>query len=161
MKRIAEYQRLASFNQNKHDLFFIGRGQDYALCCEGSLKLKEISYMHSEAYAAGELKHGTISLVTEGVPVIACITTEGVAEKTVNNIKEVRERGAHVILVAKDSLICESDCYDDAIRLPDADEFVMPIVGVVPLQTYAYYTAVVRGCDVDKPRNLAKSVTVE
>jgi glucosamine--fructose-6-phosphate aminotransferase (isomerizing) len=160
-EKIAEYQRLASFNQNKHDLFFIGRGQDFALCCEGSLKLKEISYMHSEAYAAGELKHGTISLVTEGVPVIACITSDGIAEKTVSNIKEVKARGAHVILVAQSGKYEDADFCDDMITLPEADEMVMPIVGIVPLQTYAYYTAVVRGCDVDKPRNLAKSVTVE
>ena len=117
--------------------------------------------MHSEAYAAGELKHGTISLVTEDVPVIACITAEGVAEKTVSNIKEVKARGAHVILVAEQGAFEAADFCDEVIALPAADEFVMPIVGVVPLQTYAYYTAVMRGCDVDKPRNLAKSVTVE
>ena len=160
-EKIGQYQRLASYNQNKHDLFFIGRGQDFALCCEGSLKLKEISYMHSEAYAAGELKHGTISLVTEDVPVIACITSEGVAEKTVSNIKEVKARGAHVILVANRGMCEVAEICDSKIELPDADELVMPVVGIVPLQTYAYYTAVVRGCDVDKPRNLAKSVTVE
>ncbi len=155
------YQRLASFNQNVHDMFFIGRGQDYALCCEGSLKLKEISYMHSEAYASGELKHGTISLITQGVPTLAAITEDALAEKTINNIKEVKARGAFVICLCKKGALEGADFYDEIIELPITDEMLMPIVGIVPLQTYAYYTAVCKGCDVDKPRNLAKSVTVE
>lgn len=156
-----KYQQLASVIQNKHDLFFIGRGQDYALCCEGSLKLKEISYMHSEAYAAGELKHGTISLITEGVPCIAVATEDALTEKTISNIKEVKARGAYVIYVTKQGRADALDFCDQIIELPETEEILMPVIGVVPLQMLAYYTAVYRGCDVDKPRNLAKSVTVE
>ena len=156
-----KYQKLAWLNQNVHDLFFIGRGQDYALCCEGSLKLKEISYMHSEAYAAGELKHGTISLITEGVPVVAVTTDSAMTEKTVSNIKEVKARGAFVIYICKKGAAVESDFYDELIEVPETDEILMPVLAIVPMQTYAYYTAVCKGCDVDKPRNLAKSVTVE
>jgi len=158
---MAHYEKLAAMNKDVHDLFYIGRGQDYALCCEGSLKLKEISYMHSEAYAAGELKHGTISLVTEGVPVVAVATDASITEKTISNIKEVKARGAFVIYVCKKGAAAEGDFYDALIELPVTDEVLMPIVAIVPLQSYAYYTAVCKGCDVDKPRNLAKSVTVE
>jgi len=158
---MAHYEKLAAMNKDVHDLFYIGRGQDYALCCEGSLKLKEISYMHSEAYAAGELKHGTISLVTEGVPVVAVATDDSITEKTISNIKEVKARGAFVIYVCKKGAAAGADFYDELIELPVTDEVLMPIVGIVPLQSYAYYTAVCKGCDVDKPRNLAKSVTVE
>ncbi len=158
---MAHYEKLAAMNKDVHDLFYIGRGQDYALCCEGSLKLKEISYMHSEAYAAGELKHGTISLVTEGVPVVAIATDDSITEKTISNIKEVKARGAFVIYVCKKGAAAEGDFYDALIELPVTDEVLMPIVAIVPLQSYAYYTAVCKGCDVDKPRNLAKSVTVE
>lgn len=154
-------KRLASLYQNSHDLFFIGRGQDYCLCCEGSLKLKEISYMHSEAYAAGELKHGTISLVTEGMPVIAVTTEAALYEKTVSNIKEVKARGASVVLLTSVPDAGSADFADHVIALPQAQELVLPLAGVVVLQLFAYYTAVLRGCDVDKPRNLAKSVTVE
>ncbi len=154
-----EYKRLASIYQGAHDMFFIGRGQDSALCCEGSLKLKEISYMHSEAYAAGELKHGTISLITEGVPVVAVATTEAMLEKTVSNVKEVAARGAAVIFVSQ--LEAEGGFYKEKIVLPTLDEAVMPILAIIPMQLFAYYVAIARGCDVDKPRNLAKSVTVE
>ncbi len=144
-----------------HDLFYIGRGRDYATCCEGSLKLKEISYMHSEAYAAGELKHGAISLIVPGMPVIAVVTDPSLAEKTVSNVKECKARGAHVLLVCREDLCTDADCYDEKILIPaDADLF-LPIATIVPLQTMAYYAAVQMGCDVDKPRNLAKSVTVE
>ncbi|MBS7263465.1 MAG: glutamine--fructose-6-phosphate transaminase (isomerizing) [Eubacteriales bacterium] len=156
-----EYQRMATTYRNSHDLFFIGRGQDWAICCEGSLKLKEISYMHSEAYAAGELKHGTISLIEEGVPVIAISTTAALREKTISNLKEVLARGAHVIYECPASAVPEQKFYHDIIVLPDIDESVMPILAIIPLQMIAYYTAVDRGSDVDKPRNLAKSVTVE
>lgn len=157
-------QKLASLNSNISNLFFIGRGHDYSLCCEGSLKLKEISYIHSEAYAAGELKHGTISLITDGVPVIAVITEKDVAEKTISNIKEVKTRGAFVILIADKACIDEKnvdDICDELILLDSTAPLLMPIICAVLLQLYAYYTAVYRGCDVDKPRNLAKSVTVE
>ncbi len=143
-------------------LLYIGRGLDYALSMEGSLKLKEISYIHSEAYAAGELKHGTISLIYPGMPVIAVDTQKALHEKTVSNIKEVKARGAVTILVCGDSYQPEADIADHCFRLPEtADDQLMPMPAVVPLQLIAYYTAVLRGNDVDKPRNLAKSVTVE
>lgn len=143
------------------DLFFIGRGMDYALSLEGSLKLKEISYIHSEAYAAGELKHGTISLITEGTPVIAVATCDDCYEKMVSNIKEVRARGAKVILICKKDAPGSRDFSDRAVFLPRATELLMPLLAVPVLQLFAYHVSVLRGCDVDKPRNLAKSVTVE
>ena len=142
-------------------LLYIGRGLDYALSMEGSLKLKEISYIHSEAYAAGELKHGTISLITKGMPVIAVATQNTLLEKTISNIKEVRSRGAMVILVCDNKCTADKDVADYIIKVPQIDELVMPVLAAVPLQLLAYYTSVNRGNDVDKPRNLAKSVTVE
>ena len=128
---------------------------------EGSLKLKEISYIHSESYAAGELKHGTISLITEGMPVIAVVTQDDLEAKTISNIKEVKSRGAMVILVCGKDVQVEDEVADYVIRLPKADKLLMPMVAAVPLQLIAYYAAVLKGNDVDKPRNLAKSVTVE
>ena len=154
-------KELAKVNASVEDSFFIGRGQDYALCMEGSLKLKEISYMHSEAYAAGELKHGTISLVSPGTPCVVVATTEALLEKTVSNAKEVKARGAYVLFVCRAGMVPQADVYDDLLTLPETDELLEPIAGIVPLQYYAYCTAVEKGCDVDKPRNLAKSVTVE
>ena len=146
---------------NAESLLYIGRGLDYALSMEGSLKLKEISYIHSESYAAGELKHGTISLVTEQMPVIAVATQKNLLEKTISNIKEVKARGAMVILICNQEVEVDTDVADHVIKLPNVDELLMPMVAAVPLQLVAYYTAVLKGCDVDKPRNLAKSVTVE
>ncbi|WP_195276767.1 glutamine--fructose-6-phosphate transaminase (isomerizing) [Anaerotruncus rubiinfantis] len=143
------------------DLFFLGRGLDYALSMEGSLKLKEVSYIHCEAYAAGELKHGTISLITPGVPVVAMATQEVLLPKMVSNIKEVHSRGADVLLIGKKGLEIDPEIYGRRFDLPALDDLFMPIPGVVVLQLLAYHTAVLRGCDVDKPRNLAKSVTVE
>ena len=152
---------LASRYVNTQSCFFIGRGFDYALSLEGSLKLKEISYVHSDAYAAGELKHGTISLITEGVPVMALATQKQVYEKTLSNAKETRSRGARVLLfTTKDAPVPEGVA-DAVVRLDDYEEVLMPLQLIVPLQLFAYYMAVLRGCDVDKPRNLAKSVTVE
>lgn len=142
-------------------LLYIGRGLDYALSMEGSLKLKEISYIHSESYAAGELKHGTISLITEDTPVIAVATQKNLLEKTVSNIKEVKARGAKVILVAREDFVVDKEAYDYLVTVPKMDDILMPIPAAVPLQLIAYYTSVNRGNDVDKPRNLAKSVTVE
>ena len=159
--RIALYQHLASLNRSKHDFFIIGRGQDYAAGCEGAMKIKEVSYLHCESYAAGELKHGTISLITEGVPCLAIATDRSLVEKTVSNIKEVKARGGQVVFLCTEGLAKGQDFYDYAIELPETDGLLMPIVAIVSVQTYAYYTAVYRGCDVDKPRNLAKSVTVE
>lgn len=152
---------LASQFMNSDDLFFMGRGFDYALSLEGSLKLKEISYIHSEAYAAGELKHGTISLVVEGTPVVALATQDNVFEKTLSNVKEVKTRGGRVILLCKQDAQVSSDVADYVLRLPDFEGVLMPLLMIVPLQLFAYYMSVLRGCDVDKPRNLAKSVTVE
>ena len=142
-------------------LLYIGRGLDYALSMEGSLKLKEISYIHSESYAAGELKHGTISLITENMPVIAVATQKALREKTISNIKEVKARGARVILVCRESDNVDPDAVDLKFGLPEFDDLLMPMIAVVPLQLIAYYTSVLKGNDVDKPRNLAKSVTVE
>lgn len=143
------------------DLFFIGRGLDYALSCEGSIKLKEISYIHSEAYAAGELKHGTLSLVTEGIPVIALATQANVYSKMISNIREVRARGAAVILITNGAAEVDSTIYDYHIALPYLPDNFTPFTAAVALQMLAYYTSVHRGLNVDQPRNLAKSVTVE
>ena len=142
-------------------LLYIGRGLDYALSMEGSLKLKEISYIHSESYAAGELKHGTISLITKGMPVIAVATQSRLFEKTVSNIKEVKARGAKVIMICKEGDDIPADVADFVLKVPTFEEILLPMLVCVPLQLIAYYTAVQRGNDVDQPRNLAKSVTVE
>ena len=131
------------------------------LSLEGSLKLKEISYVHSDAYAAGELKHGTISLITDGVPVIALATQKQVYEKTISNAKETKSRGAKVLLFTTQDAVVPDGVADYVVRLDDYDDLLMPLQLIVPLQLFAYYMAVLRGCDVDKPRNLAKSVTVE
>ena len=152
---------LASRFVNTQSCFFIGRGFDYSLSLEGSLKLKEISYVHSDAYAAGELKHGTISLVTDGVPVIALATQKQVYEKTISNAKETKSRGARVILFTTKDAVVPDGVADYVVRLDDYEGLLMPLQLIVPLQLFAYYMAVLRGCDVDKPRNLAKSVTVE
>lgn len=143
------------------DVFFLGRALDYHVALEGSLKLKEISYIHAEAYAAGELKHGTLALITRGIPVVALATQKSVYEKTLSNIKEVKARDAVVIGVAAmgDTELCKYT--DHVIFVPETDELLIPLLTVLPLQLLAYYTALTRGCDVDKPRNLAKSVTVE
>ena len=143
------------------DIFFLGRGLDYALSMEGSLKLKEISYIHSEAYAAGELKHGTISLITDNVPVIAVATQQDVYAKMISNVREVRSRGAMVILITNSGVTVDASLCDHHIILPEIDDLYTPFLCVVILQYLAYYVAVGRGLNVDQPRNLAKSVTVE
>lgn len=155
---IKTFAQQYGFNE---DVFFIGRSLDYAVALEGSLKLKEISYIHAEAYAAGELKHGTLALIIEGVPVIALATQQDVYEKTLSNIKEVKARDAVVIGIALQGDEQIKKYVDHTIFVPKADKFLAPILAVVPLQLLAYYAAITRGCDVDKPRNLAKSVTVE
>ena len=155
------YEDIAESIKNREDIFFLGRQIDYALCMEGSLKLKEISYIHSEAYAAGELKHGTISLISDETPVIAIITEEDIAEKTISNIKEVKARGAHVILVISEELDFDGDCYDVKIVIPSSEKSLHSILSIIPLQIIAYKIALKRGCSIDKPKNLAKSVTVE
>ena len=155
---IKTFAKQYGFNE---DVFYIGRGLDYAVSLEGALKLKEISYIHAEAYAAGELKHGTLALIVEGVPVIALATQRNVYEKTLSNIKEVKARDAVVIGIAAEGDRELEKYVDHVMHVPASDEFIMPILSVIPLQLLAYYAAITRGCDVDKPRNLAKSVTVE
>lgn len=155
-----DYTSLANMLYTKDDIYFIGRGIDYALCMEGSLKLKEISYIHSEAYAAGELKHGTISLISEGTPVIVVATSDELYLKTISNAKEVKARGAYVILVTDKEVINEG-VYDELISIPKVTEELRPILTIIPLQLISYQVAKLRGNDIDKPKNLAKSVTVE
>ena len=143
------------------DVFFIGRGLDYALSMEGALKLKEISYIHAEAYAAGELKHGTISLVEDGTLVVAVLTQPALYKKTISNIQEVKSRGAFAMAVTVEGNTDVEKTADYVIYIPETNKYFTSSLALIPLQMFAYYVAVGRGCDVDKPRNLAKSVTVE
>jgi glucosamine--fructose-6-phosphate aminotransferase (isomerizing) len=156
-----EIQRFASEHYNAKSIFFIGRGLDYALSMEGSLKLKEISYIHSEAYAGGELKHGTIALIEKGTLVVCPMTQDSLFEKMVSNIKEVKARGAVVMAITHEKNAEVQKVADMVVTIPDTDPLLAPIAAVTPMQLFAYYMAVLKGCDVDKPRNLAKSVTVE
>ncbi len=157
-----DIQYFASIYFNHESVFFIGRNLDYAIGLEGSLKLKEISYIHSEAYAAGELKHGTISLIEDGTLVVALASYGRLFEKLMSNVKEVKARGADVVGLTTESLAEEMKKTADAvISLPDTHPMLLPSLDVVPMQLFAYYVALMRGCDIDKPRNLAKSVTVE
>ena len=153
-----DYKKIANEIYKCQDIFFIGRRLDYAICLEGSLKLKEVSYIHSEAYPSGELKHGTISLIDEGMPVFGIITDEELKEKSISNIIEVESRGAKAIIIAKKSLKLGRDL---EVLVDDVSSFTIALLVVPVLQLIAYYTAVNRDCDVDKPKNLAKSVTVE
>ena len=152
-----EYRRIAEEIYKKENIFFIGRKIDYAICLEGSLKLKEVSYIHSEAYQAGELKHGTISLIEEGMPVFGIITDKDIKEKTISNIEEVKSRGAKIILITNEKI----DKYDYELVVPKLNDYAQSILIVPVLQMIAYETALKRKCDIDKPKNLAKSVTVE
>ncbi len=156
-----QVENIAKRLTGANDIFFLGRGLDYALSCEGSLKLKEISYIHSEAYAAGELKHGTISLITDNVPVIALGTQPDVYEKIISNVQEVRSRGARVILITGQGASVDAALCDHQIVLPEVGPLFSPFLSAVVLQYLAYYVAVIKGLNVDQPRNLAKSVTVE
>ncbi len=161
---LEEKERLQWFSSkmaNTHDIFFIGRGLDYAISLEGSLKMKEISYIHSEAYAAGELKHGTISLVENGTLVIGLLTQKELYEKTVSNMMECKSRGAYLMGITTNGNFNVEDSANFTVYIPRTDEHFMASLAVIPLQLLAYYTSVNRGLDVDKPRNLAKSVTVE
>lgn len=161
-ERIAQVQYYSSTLFDHRDAFFIGRNLDSATCLEGSLKLKEIAYIHSESYAAGELKHGPISLIEPGTLVVAVATVESLFEKTMANIKEVKARGAQVLCLTTEDLEQEAKkTADYVITVPKTHPLLQPSLNVIPLQTFSYYTALARGCDVDKPRNLAKSVTVE
>ena len=156
------YQKTASRYFNRNSVFYIGRNLDYALGLEGSLKLKEISYIHSESYAAGELKHGTISLIEPGTLVVALATDEPLVEKSLSNIVEVKSRGAEVIAMTTEQTadLINSQAAE-VYAIPKVHSLLQPVLGVIPLQIFAYYVALNRGCDIDKPRNLAKSVTVE
>lgn len=154
-------QWFASKYANAKDVFFIGRGIDYAISMEGSLKLKEISYIHSEAYAAGELKHGTISLIEDGTPVVAVATQDALLKKTISNIVEVKTRGAFVMAVTNEGNTEIEKTADYVIYIPQTNAYFANSLAIIPLQLFSYYVAVGKGCDVDKPRNLAKSVTVE
>lgn len=156
-----DLKNIAKNIYKKNNIFFIGRGIDYALSLEGSLKLKEISYIHSEAYPAGELKHGTISLIEKNTPVIAIVTDENIYEKTISNIKEVVSRGAYVILIISKHLDKEGDFYNEKIVIENTNSLINSLIAIIPLQLLAYNIALLKGCDIDKPRNLAKSVTVE
>ena len=162
LKNIDNYQKTASGYFNHSSVFYIGRNVDYALGLEGSLKLKEISYIHSESYAAGELKHGTISLIEPGTLVVALATYAPLLEKTLSNVVEVKSRGAEVILMAtEETAKTISSQSSELFVIPETHPVLQPVLGVIPLQLFAYYVALNRGCDIDKPRNLAKSVTVE
>lgn len=154
-------KKIANILYKKESIFFIGRNIDYAICMEGSLKLKEISYIHSDAYPAGELKHGTISLIEDGMPVIAIVTDENIADKTISNIKEVKARGANVTLITTDNLDKDYDCIDNKIVIPKTNKLFQVILAIIPLQILAYEVAKLKNCDIDQPKNLAKSVTVE
>ena len=154
-------QRFANRYVTAKDVFFIGRGIDYAISLEGSLKLKEISYIHSEAYAAGELKHGTISLIEDGTLVSAVVTQEDLYKKTISNIVEVRTRGAFVMAVTNEGNTEIEKAADYVVYIPQTNKYFTNSLAIIPLQLFSYYVSVGKGCDVDKPRNLAKSVTVE
>ena len=162
LKTEPQLQRIASTASQKKYVFFVGRGMDYALSMEAALKLKEVSYIFSEAYAAGELKHGPIALLQEGRLVVATITQPQLIDKAMSNLKEVKARGARILAICRENLREKVEPeVDELILIPDADELICPLLAAIPLQLFAYCMAVQRGCDVDKPRNLAKSVTVE
>lgn len=162
LKTEEQLQKLASTASQKKHVFFVGRGLDYALSMEAALKLKEVSYIFSEAYAAGELKHGPIALLQDGRMVVATITQSALIDKTLSNLQEVAARGARVVAVCSQGLLPRVEgSVAEVIAVPDTDDLLAPLLAVIPLQLFAYCMAVARGCDVDKPRNLAKSVTVE
>ena len=161
LENVEQLKVFATKYGNSEDVFYLGRSLDYAVALEGALKMKEISYIHAEAYAAGELKHGTLALIVEGVPVIVLATQEDVYDKTISNLQEVKARDAVVIAIALEGDDRIPKYADHVIFIPRAEKYLTPLLSVLPLQLLAYYTALTRGCDVDKPRNLAKSVTVE
>lgn len=160
LKDTSDTQEVAEMIYEQKNIFFLGRKIDYSLCMEASLKLKEISYLHSEAYAAGELKHGTISLIEKGTPVISILTDDSIRLKTLSNVKEVCARGATSIVISNEA-VEDKNIYQKLILLPKVSSFMEPILVIIKCQLIAYYVAKLNGCDIDKPRNLAKSVTVE
>lgn len=152
-------EKFAKKVYTEHDMYFLGRGIDYLVALEGSLKLKEISYIHSDAYAAGELKHGPIALIENGVTVISILTDPDLTQKSISNIQEVVSRGAKTLVVTNQKLV--NNNFDYIMNIPETNSFLSPILSIIPLQLFAYYISKYKGLDVDKPRNLAKSVTVE
>jgi glucosamine--fructose-6-phosphate aminotransferase (isomerizing) len=152
-----DYSNIANILKDKEHIFYLGRGIDYYLSMEGSLKLKEISYIHSEAFQAGELKHGSISLIDKDFGVVSVVTDKTISDKTISNLKEVEARGAKIITVGTDEL----KLFDYHIVIPKINKLLQPLLTIIPLQMLAYEVAKVRECDIDKPKNLAKSVTVE
>ena len=161
---LKEQDKIKNLAENYRDVestFFLGRGIDYAVAMEGALKLKETSYIHAEAYPAGEIKHGPIALIDDGVPVLALISQDHLVDKAMSNIKEVKARGAVVVAICKENLQENCQECDEQILLPQVNPILAPVVSVVPLQIFAYYMALFRGNNVDTPRNLTKSVTVE
>lgn len=161
LEKKSQIAEIAKIIAQEKDLFYLGRDVDYALAIEGSLKIKEIAYIHSEAYAGGELKHGTIALIEPGTKIIALLTQTNLKDKMISNIREVKSRGAEIIGVAYEGQELDSSIFDEIIRIPKISTRIAPVLGAVVLQLLAYYVAKERGCDIDKPRNLAKSVTVE
>ena len=159
LKNLEEVKAFAKKVYKEKDMFFLGRGTDYAVSLEGSLKLKEISYIHSEAYASGELKHGPIALIENGITVVATMTDKKLVEKSISNVQEVVTRGAKVLLITSEDI--KNDGFDTTIKIPKTNPFISPILSVIPMQALSYYISKEKGLDVDKPRNLAKSVTVE
>ena len=161
-EQIAQIQDYARLFHSVNDVYFIGRHVDNATCLEGSLKLKEIAYIHSEAYAAGELKHGPISLIENGTLVVTVATNEQLFDKTMSNVKETKARGADVLAVTTEAFAEKIlETADQSIVIPETLPLLQPSLSVIPLQLFSYYVSLARGCDIDKPRNLAKSVTVE
>ena len=161
MENLEYIQKTASQYYNRKNIFFIGRNLDYAVSMEGSLKLKEISYIHSEAYAGGELKHGTISLIEDGTLVVVLATYAPLVDKIVSNLEEVKARGASILAVTTEDEKRLDPVSDYIFYVPKTEEILQPSLTVIPLQLFAYYMAALNGCSIDKPRNLAKSVTVE
>ena len=159
LDNVNDIKNFAKKIYTEKDMFFLGRGNDYNVALEGSLKLKEISYIHSESYAAGELKHGAIALIEKDVTVVGIMTEPTLVEKTISNLQEVITRGAKTIIVTNQKI--DESMFDIVLKIPKVNPFISPILSIVPLQLLAYYISKEKGLDVDKPRNLAKSVTVE
>ena len=159
LKDVSAVKKFAKKVYKEKDMFFLGRGVDYAVSLEGSLKLKEISYIHSEAYASGELKHGPIALIENGITVVATMTDKKLVEKSISNVQEVITRGAKILIITNQNL--ENKGFENIIKIPEISTEISPILSIIPLQVLAYYISKEKGLDVDKPRNLAKSVTVE
>jgi glucosamine--fructose-6-phosphate aminotransferase (isomerizing) len=156
-----EYKDIVETIHNKDDIYFIGRGLDYYSLLEASLKLKEISYIHSDTYQAGELKHGPIALIEKQTPLFVSLTDDNLKEKVVSNMLEAKARGAYIILITISEMEIDKNAYDKIIRISGTNDFIQVLISIIPFQILSYEIAKKRECDIDKPRNLAKSVTVE